>query len=282
MAGIVYMKSNSSVSLTGAEYTGISIPSGCKTLYIQTGNATSDRIKYGLTTDPTATSYSPVINVSGTTMMIAKQSTISETVTTGTVYHTDTRASTSKTNYKFDTASASAKSSILGSFAPNTTSYSAVGLTNYTQIYNDNTVSYTGTFWGNNYKTYTTSGTMSAYTNASQISKNWNVNLRDWGSSTGLITYNDNVDTVSAAWQETATGMGCRAWYESIKGKSSQSKRVILESRPVVHATGSKNSYTVKTKIYSNQYDYETCSSTYTSRTEYLTSLSTYTTNNAA
>lgn len=75
MAGVVYMKSNSSVSLTGAEYTNLSIPSGAKTLYVQTGSATSDRVKYGLTTDPTATSYSPVINVSGSTMYIAKQYT---------------------------------------------------------------------------------------------------------------------------------------------------------------------------------------------------------------
>ena len=75
MAGIVYMKSNSKVSLTGPEYTDISIPSGCKTLYIQTGNATSDRLKYGLTTDTTASEYSPAINVSGRTMYIASQGT---------------------------------------------------------------------------------------------------------------------------------------------------------------------------------------------------------------
>lgn len=89
MAGIVYMKSNSKVSLTGPEYTDLSIPSGAKTLYVQTGSATSDRVKYGLTTDTSASEYSPAINVSGRTMYIAKQWTVNNGQSTRTATSID-------------------------------------------------------------------------------------------------------------------------------------------------------------------------------------------------
>lgn len=61
MAGVVYMRSNSVVSLTGSEYTGVTPKT--KTLYLQTGTASTDRLRYGLTTDTSASVYSPIINL---------------------------------------------------------------------------------------------------------------------------------------------------------------------------------------------------------------------------
>ena len=73
MAGIVYKRSGTIQSLTGSEYTAVT--PGNKTLYLQTGANATDRIAYGLTTDVTASGYSPAFMIAGTKHYIAKVGT---------------------------------------------------------------------------------------------------------------------------------------------------------------------------------------------------------------
>lgn len=92
MAGIVYYKSGGAVSLTGSEYTAVTPQA--KTLYVQTGSNATDRLAYGLTTDTTASEYSPAINVSGTKCFIARKQTY-ETTRVSQYYSNDVIQSTS-------------------------------------------------------------------------------------------------------------------------------------------------------------------------------------------
>lgn len=63
---------------TASEYTAVT--PGTKTLFIQTGSQTSERIPYGLTTDTTASEYSPVIMIDSKKHYIARTATtITET-----------------------------------------------------------------------------------------------------------------------------------------------------------------------------------------------------------
>lgn len=66
-------------SFTGSEYTAVT--PGNKTLFLQTGAATTDRVKYGLTTDPTASAYSPVVMLDGKKHYIGRMTTTNTTTT---------------------------------------------------------------------------------------------------------------------------------------------------------------------------------------------------------
>lgn len=281
MAGVVYMKSNSSVSLTGAEYTDISIPSGCKTLYIQTGNATSDRIKYGLTTDPTATSYSPVINVSGTTMMIARQSTISETVTTGTRYHTATRKSTSATDTVFDnTITSTASRNSTGQKGNETITYfSGPRLYSWTMQWKGYNSVFSSESRGQSQMVSGREcyGPVMGYTsNLTTIQEeNWN-----YFTTTTSLTYRYLFRTVGG----TATSYFTYRYRTAFtKSKYYYTKTALVYGTGIQYTNfdDAVRTVTLTTGTHTVE-SYLTRSSTYTSRTEYLTSGNTYTTNNIA
>ena len=297
MAGVVYMKSNSSVSLTGAEYTGLSIPSGAKTLYVQTGSATSDRVKYGLTTDTSASVYSPFINVSGTTMYIASGGTFTETVTTGTVYHTATRASTSETGTVTSwLTSTFARTSI----AKRIYNITYKGHTNITQYKNTNTVYTAGSYTYYPFGISNVNST-SSYKSGSFTDKTW-IPLHSDSNITTICTipnpHSTNMLTKFdlgsfGSCSRTGSGVFYTGTWELIyveRGTSRSGSAYLtmrLNSKNparlgyVTFLTTNNLPDTVTTGCNTVE-SYLTCSSTYTSRTEYLTSGNTYTTNNIA
>lgn len=80
MAGIVYKTIVGPVvpvevtrSLTESNYTAVT--PGTKTLYLKTGVGANDKIRYGLTTDVSASQYSPHLSLSNTSYYIARQTT---------------------------------------------------------------------------------------------------------------------------------------------------------------------------------------------------------------
>lgn len=74
MSGVIFRHGNEIKYFTASEYTAVT--PGAKTLYIQTGSEINNRIPYGLTTDTTASEYSPVIMFGGKKHYIARMTTI--------------------------------------------------------------------------------------------------------------------------------------------------------------------------------------------------------------
>ena len=71
MSGIVYRKNNSNVSLTGTQY--VNPTAGTMRLCVRDANG--NIVKYGFTTNTSASQYSPVININGNKCYIGSMST---------------------------------------------------------------------------------------------------------------------------------------------------------------------------------------------------------------
>ena len=119
MAGIAYRYSGSVRSLTGAAYTNPT--AGTYRLNVRTGSGSNDTMKFGLTTNTSASAYSPKLLINGNVCYIGRTEggTASSSRSSSYVseYRTATRKSTSQTYYNYAKTSIS-KSQINYYYAP--------------------------------------------------------------------------------------------------------------------------------------------------------------------
>lgn len=141
MGGIVYKRGNNIVSLTGTEYTAPN--AGTARLVILTAAGTANTIKYGLTTDATASGYSPAISVAGKKCFIGRKTSSSTSGTSASTYSvtSDTTSSAYTSNYNTTVNTRTSRSETAsytetyGDITGVATSYSRYSYDSYTSSY---------------------------------------------------------------------------------------------------------------------------------------------------
>lgn len=280
MSGIVYKKSGGGMaSLTAPEYTNIT-PYGT-TLYVRTGTGENDKVAYGLTTDTSASAYSPAINVSGKTMYIASGTT----VTTGTSYHTATRKSTSGETVRDDLVNEVVSYTLS---SKNTTQYLTKNYTSYAASYTQTKTTYnsigrkttvTSTlggkpimyhpryYMGGSYDT----GGYNYYPAAPYVGV---VAIKTLRSSTGSFKWSSLLTSISRGTYSNNKTTESYYVAPSISTQNGYSSTRLSVYTIVGREIISTKYDRAMTYIngYTTYIDYLTRSSKYTSRTEYLTS----------
>ena len=280
MAGIKYLKNTSSlVDLSGDHFTKVTNQKS-NTLFVRTAPGGDGRIKYGLTTDTTASIYSPEINLNGTVAYIASQDTT--TVTTETVYLTTTRSSTSNTSYLTTTRSSTSDTSYL------TTTRASTSNTTYltrSSTYTSNTSYLTRSSTSStSYLTTTRSSTSntSYLTRSSTYTSNTSYLTRSSTSNTSYLTrsstYTSNTSYLTNTRQsyyystETITTwsggvVACVYW--SISTYMSLYETVPIGSTRYITTSSLANSQKLSTGDYSLSYSSTMRSITSTTETVY-------------
>lgn len=267
MAGIKYLKNtNEVIDMTGSEYTGVSNQQHA-TVFVKTGAAANATVKYGLTTDVTASAYSPEIKLSGSKVYIASQFSSSTEETTGTSYHTTT--STYEVQYA-RTRSSTYTSNTQYPTYPATVYYQTTSAHTYYYITGTSRTAYRQDSVTSSPANATAGATASAYQKAYNR----------------LITYLHNYNMAVTGYNTYAT-VGVTRCTGSAQVSGSEYTKTSNASytspdyyRTSSTSTGTATSYATATRKSTYEYYYITYTDTYTTRTEYLTTSSGMTSNN--